>query len=70
MELRYGKVATEAKDYLPIRIIDKFLNKDSSDSLAETIGAIYSVEQESPSLVASEIERIKNNANLKHLIKE
>ncbi|WP_455263319.1 hypothetical protein [Porphyromonas sp.] len=41
MELRYGKVATEAKDYLPIRIIDKFLNKDSSDSLAETIGAIY-----------------------------
>jgi len=41
MELRYGKVATEAKDYLPIRIIDEFLNKDSSDSLAETIGAIY-----------------------------
>lgn len=41
MELRYGKGATEAKDYLPIRIIDEFLNKDSSDSLSETIGAIY-----------------------------
>lgn len=41
MELRYGKVATEAKDYRPIRIIDEFLNKDSFDSLAETIGAIY-----------------------------
>ena len=37
MELRYGKVATEAKDYLPIRIIDEFLNKDSSDSLAEEL---------------------------------
>lgn len=41
MELRYGKVATEAKDYLPIRIIDEFLNKDSSDSPRETIEAIY-----------------------------
>ena len=29
-----------------------------------------SVKQETPSLVASEIERIKNDANLKHLIKE
>jgi len=72
MELRYGKVATEAKDYLPIRIIDEFLNKDSSDSLrSERLSELsISVKQETPSLVASKMERIKNDANLSHLIKE
>ena len=51
-----------------LRII---LNEDGSDNLNETIEANYkSVKQEILSLVESEIERIKNDANLKHLIKE
>jgi len=47
------------------------LNEDASDSLSETIEANYKcVKQEILSLVASEIERIKNNPTLQYLIKE
>ena len=66
-----AKVSAEAKAYQPIPIIAEFLNEDGSDNLNETIEANYkSVKQEILSLVESEIERIKNDANLKHLIKE
>ena len=66
-----AKVTAEAKAYQPIPIIAEFLNEDGSDSLSETIEANYkSVKQEILSLVESEIERIKNDAKLKHLIKE
>ena len=66
-----AKVSAEAKVYQPIPIIAEFLNEDGSDSLSETIEANYKrVKQEILSLVASEIERIKNDTNLKHLIKE
>ena len=65
------KVAAETKAYQPIPVIAEFLNEDGSDSLSETIEANYKcVKQDILSLVASEIERIKNDANLKHLIKE
>ena len=66
-----AKVSAEAKAYQPIPIIAEFLNEDGSDSLSETIEANYKrVKQEILSLVESEIERIKNDANLKHLIRE
>ena len=66
-----AKVSAEAKAYQPIPIIAEFLNKDGPDSLHETIEANYKqVKQEILNLVESEIERIKNDANLKHLIKE
>ena len=66
-----AKVSAEAKVYQPIPIIAEFLNEDGSDSLSETIEANYKrVKQEILSLVESEIERIKNDAKLKHLIKE
>ena len=66
-----AKVTAETKAYQPIPVIAEFLNEDSSDNLNETIEANYKqVKQEILSLVASEIERIKNDANLKHLIKE
>ena len=66
-----AKVSAESKAYQPIPIIAEFLNEDGSDSLSETIEANYKcVKQDILSLVASEIERIKNDANLKHLIKE
>jgi traG family protein len=49
----------------------EFTNEDGSDNLKETIEANYKqVKQEVLSLVASEIERIKNDPNLKGLIKE
>ena len=66
-----AKVTAEAKAYQPIPIIAEFLNENGSDSLSETIEANYKrVKQEILSLVESEIERIKNDAKLKHLIKE
>ena len=66
-----AKVSAETKAYQPIPVIAEFLNEDGSDSLSETIEANYKrVKQEILSLVESEIERIKNDANLKHLIKE
>ena len=66
-----ARVTAEAKAYQPIPVIAEFLNEDGSDSLSETIEANYKcVKQDILSLVASEIERIKNDANLKHLIKE
>ena len=66
-----ARVTAEAKAYQPIPVIAEFLNEDGSDSLSETIEANYKcVKQDILTLVASEIERIKNDANLKHLIKE
>ena len=66
-----ARVTAEAKAYQPIPIIAEFLNEDGSDNLSETIEANYKcVKQEILSLVESEIERIKNDPNLKHLIKE
>ena len=65
------KVSAEMKAYQPIPIIADFTNEDGSDNLRETIKANYKrVKQEVLSLVASEIERIKNDPNLKGLIKE
>ena len=66
-----AKVSEEMKAYQPIPIIADFTNKDGSDNLKETIEANYKrVKQEVLSLVASEIELIKNDPNLKGLIKE
>ena len=66
-----AKVSAEMKAYQPIPIIAEFTNEDGSDNLSETIEANYKrVKQEVLTLVASEIERIKNDPNLKGLIKE
>ena len=66
-----AKVSEEMKAYQPIPIIADFTNKDGSDNLKETIEANYKrVKQEVLSLVASEIELIKNDPNLKGVIKE
>ena len=66
-----AKVSAESKAYLPIPTIATFPNEDGPDSLHETIEANYKqVKQEILNLVESEVERIKNDANLKHLIKE
>ena len=66
-----AKVSAEMKAYQPITIIAEFTNEDGSDYLKETIEANYKrVKQEVLSLVASEIERIKNDPELKGLIKE
>ena len=65
-----AKVSTEMKAYQSIPVIANFINEDGSDNLKETIEANYhKVKQEILSLVASEIERIKNDPNKCNLIK-
>lgn len=65
------KVQAEMKKYQPTPVIADFKNDDGTDNLKETIDANYKkVKQEILSLVESEIERIKNDPNLKNLIKK
>ena len=66
-----GKVSAETKAYEPIPVIAEFSNKDGFDNLSETIEANYKrVKQEVLSFVDTEIERIKADPQLCHLIKE
>ena len=66
-----AKVSAEMKAYQPIPIIAEFTNEDGSDNLKETIEANYKlVKQEVLNLVDSEIEKIKADPQLCHLIKE
>ena len=66
-----AKISAEMKAYQPIPIIADFTNEDGSDSLTETIETNYKrVKQEILSLVDLEIERIKSDPNLAHLLKD
>ena len=64
-----AKVSAEMKAYQSIPIIAEFTNEDGSDNLKESIEANYKrVKQDILTLVASEIERIKNDPNFAHLM--
>ena len=66
-----ARVSVEMKAYQPIPIITNFVNEDGSDNLKETIEANYkSVKRDVQTFVKSEIERIKADPTLTHLIKE
>ena len=65
-----AKVSAEMKAYQPIPIIAEFTNEDGSDNLKETIEANYKrVKQDILTLVSSEIERIKADPLLGHLVR-
>ena len=65
------KVSADMKTYKPIPNITDFTDKESCDMLKETIEANYrKVKQEILSLVDSEMERVKNDPLLSHLIKQ
>ena len=66
-----SKVSAEMRAYEPIPTIADFTNEDGSNSLAKTIEANDKhVKQEVLALVGSEIDRIKADPTLAHLIKE
>ena len=66
-----AKVSAEMKAYQPIPVIANFTNEDDSDNLKETIEANYKcVKQDVLSLVNTETQRIKNDPELRHLIRE
>ena len=65
-----AKVSAEIKIYQPIPVITDFKNEDDSDNLKEIIEANYrKVKEDIISIVDIEIERIKKNPGLYHLIK-
>jgi len=65
-----AKVSAEIKIYQPIPVIADFKNEDDSDNLKEIIEANYrKVKEDIISIVDIEIERIKKNPGLYHLIK-
>jgi hypothetical protein len=65
------KVSVEMKAYQPIPVIANFTNEDGSDNLEETIEANYrKVKKDILSLVNAEVERIKADPALAHLVKE
>lgn len=65
------KVSADMKTYKPIPNITDFTDKESCDTLKETIEANYrKVKQEIRSLVDSEIQRIKHTPSLAHLVKD
>ena len=66
-----AKVSAEMMQYQSIPEINAFTHEDGSDNLTETIEANDKcVKQDVLLLVDSEIERIKNDLELKYLIKE
>ncbi len=66
-----AKVSAEMKAYQPIPVIVDFTDEVCSDNLKETIEANYKcVKQNILDLVASEMERIKNDNTLSYLIKD
>lgn len=58
------------KAYQPIPIIAEFTNEDGSDNLKKIIEANYKcVKQDILTLISSEIERIKADPLLGHLVR-
>ncbi|WP_321996692.1 conjugal transfer protein MobC [Draconibacterium orientale] len=64
------KVARETKNYKPIPIITNFTDKDRKSQLQQEINFNYSrIKSETAQIVVDELERIKNDPGLGHLIK-
>lgn len=64
------KVARETKNYKPIPIITNFTDKDGKSQLQQEINFNYSrIKSETAQIVVEELERIKNDPGLGHLLK-
>ena len=65
------KVARETKKYKPIPVITNFTDKDGKNQLQQEINFSYSrIKSETAQIVVGELERIKNDPGLGHLIKK
>ncbi len=65
------KVSEETKAYQPIAEICSFVDDKGKDTMEATINANYwQIKQDISDLIESEMERIKNDPELQHLIKE
>lgn len=66
-----AKVAAETKAYQKIPVLTNFINEEGVDMMEQEIQANYDrVREEAKLIVEREIKRIKEDDNLKHLIKK
>ncbi|MFV0331539.1 MAG: TraM recognition domain-containing protein, partial [Dysgonomonas sp.] len=65
-----AKVASETKAYQKIPVITNFVDDNGVDTMDETIEkSYYQIKADVQEIIDAEIERIKNDDRLKHLIK-
>ena len=63
------KVRREEKAYKPIPVITDFTDSDGKDSMQETVLENYNrIKTEVKQIIVDELERIKNNPELEHLL--
>ena len=66
-----AKVATETKAYQKIPIITNFINEDGVDRMNAEIENNYrQIKLDAKMIVERELDRIKKDYSLKHLIKD
>lgn len=66
-----AKVASETKAYQPIPIITDFTDENGTDRMKEQIQLNYNrIKEETKQIVAHELERIKNDPDLQHLLQQ
>ena len=66
-----AKVDAEMKHYEPIPIIADFTDADGNDIMEQTIRENYNrIKDEVKQIVRDELERIKNDPTLQHLLQQ
>ena len=66
-----AKVADETKAYKMIPEIASFVDSDGNDTLKQEIDKNYNrIKQEVAQIIVDEMERIRNNPELSHLVKK
>jgi len=66
-----AKVAKETKAYKPIPVITDFIDENGNDRMEETVAANYFlIKEDVKQIVSEELERIRNNPTLAHLLQQ
>jgi hypothetical protein len=66
-----AKVAAETKAYKSIPVITHFTDENGIDTMKEQIQLNYNrIKEEAKQIVADELERIKNDPALAHLLQQ
>lgn len=66
-----ARVAAETKAYKPIPVITDFTDETGADKMKEQVQLNYNrIKEETKQIVADELERIKNDPALAHLLQQ
>lgn len=65
-----ARVAAESKAYKPIPVITNFINENGEDTMKAQVDSNYhSIKSDTAQIVKDELQRIENDEDLKHLLK-